>query len=84
MTVAALLDRVNREVASRLIPAVLSRANDAHRAGWRDCGCQWCAMKRHATVRIANVRSADRERRAELRSCLANEYRAKLKETFSA
>ena len=83
MTLARLSVQIGEAATARLVPVLLERAEYAHRGNWRECDCSWCALKRQATERIGALRCGNRDRRADLRFYLANEYRVKLAEEFA-
>lgn len=85
------IDRLRQAVAEeaqrRLLPAVIDAAKLAHRRGWRDCDCRWCALKREATTMVGNMGHIPRYRggepvREKARDYERRKYRAKLREAY--
>jgi hypothetical protein len=72
---------VAQKVADGIIPALINAIGQSHGRGgeWQVCECEWCSLKRRATSHIGDLRCGDRERRADIRAYLRNQYRAELR-----
>ena len=51
-----LLQEVDRRVAERIVPLLLEEGIRRHirSKDWRECDCQYCSLRRRASLHIAN------------------------------
>ncbi len=54
MSVESLRQAINDRAREMLAPALVAAGVTAHKKGWRDCPCSWCAKKREATTVIGS------------------------------
>lgn len=55
MSVETLRSAIQTRARELRVPALMAAGIVAHKRHWRECDCTWCAKKREATSKIANL-----------------------------
>ena len=63
MTTIAIKNEVERRVNKRFMPALFEKTKKYHAKNeYLNCSCDYCTLKRVATIRIANANKSERNK----------------------